>query len=456
MPVSDLHADYSRYADEWKRTEAATIGSPALRRDNELFLPSPYVGDDVELYAQYCARAYYVNYTGRTEKVLQGMVFRKPATQVVPKKMQHFLEDMDGNGESIAQIAKTALFQRLRKDRFLFLTDYSGVSEGMTEAQEKAAGLRPICATYKAESLVNWKWGSCSGKRQLVLAVLKECKDISEDEFGHDTEDQYRVLRLRDGYYTQQLYNDKDEPVTEEWYPLAKGKKLDYIPLRGVRPLEVAALQPVAEVNLALYRNTAAFEDLVAIMGSPILHIDTGLTTVEDWKRHNKQKVKVGMRTGVITKNGNVSFAQAAERPLIRTAKEDKVEELAAIGASIVTRGGQAETAEAARLKAGSETSQLDSMVGDLSEDLEGVLEDMARFMGLNPDEVNYALNTDFFDTALTAGDLSAIVQGAILYGDDAALEMIRKGRIELPTDKDNATLMLEAASVDRGGFDGL
>ena len=121
--------------------------------------------------------------------------------------------------------------------------------------------------------------------------------------------------------------------------------------------------------------------------------------------------------------------------------------ELAAIGASIVTRGGQAETAEAARIRAGSETSQLSNEVGDLSEDLEGLLQDMARFEGQDPDKITYKLNTDFFEAGLTAVDLNAIVQSRILFGDEAALHMIRKGRIELPSDKTDEELLLDAAN---------
>ena len=80
-----------------------------------------------------------------------------------------------------------------------------------------------------------------------------------------DMQPVYRVLRLRDGVYTQQVYDSNLNP-REEAIPTAKGGvPLNYIPLHGVRDLDVAPLQAVAEINLAHYRNTAKLEDLVDV-----------------------------------------------------------------------------------------------------------------------------------------------------------------------------------------------
>lgn len=449
MPVTDIHPGYALHAPEWKRTNDAAIGSPALRNNNAAYLPEPYAKDEPERYNAFCKRAYYVNLTGRTEKVLQGMVFRKDATVEAPPAITALIDNMDGNGEGVEQIAKNALSQRLRKNRFTFLVDFPNQESGLTEAEERAAGIRPVCSTYTAESLINWRWSNTGARKQLTLAVLVEQRNTATDEFGHDCEKQYRVLRLRDGVYTQELLDESGRVLTEEFAPLmAGGIPFDHIPLHGVRELEVAALQPVAEVNLAYYWNTAKVEDMVDLMGSPSLHINVGETSIAEWKEHNKSKFKFGSRSGTMTKNGSMDILQAAERPLIRTVRQDKMEELAAIGASIASVQSQAETAEAARIRSSSETSQLSNEVGDLSADIEAVLEDMARFIGVDPDSITYQLNTDFFDSSLTAQDLDAIIRGQILYGRQAALGMIRKGRVELPRDMTDEEL-LESASSD-------
>lgn len=449
MPVNDIHPEYKIYQKEWQRTEDAAIGSPRLRKRPLEYLPEPYARDEPERYAAFVQRAYYTNYTGRTERVLSGMVLRKPADYQLPPAVQALLEDFDGQGNSIDQIAKRALTQRMRKNRFVFLVDYPSAKPDLSSEEEARLGLRPIVAPYDAESLINWRFKSVGGKKRLVLAVLREMENVSPDEFGHDYKERFRVLRLRDGVYTQQVFDDRLAPLTDEFAPLqAGGLTFDHIPLHGVRDLNVAPLQPIAELNLAHYWNTAKLEDLVDVLGSPNLHINVGETSVQEWAANNPGEFKLGGRIGTLTKGGRMDIVQAEERPLIRTVRIDKAEGMAAIGAAIAMKGGGAETAEAARIRAGSETSMLDSLVGDLSEDIEASLEDMARFVGADPGQVFYGLNTDFFDTGLTAQELQVVIQGQILYGSNAALHMIRQGRIELPSDMTNEELQADAASV--------
>lgn len=447
MPVTDTHPEYDLHKGEWQRTEDAAVGSPALRKRPLEYLPEPWATTEAERYKAFCQRAYYTNYTGRTESVLQGMVFRKPATQEIPATLEDLLEDFDGAGDSIEQVAKLALKERLRKNRFVFLVDYPPARPDVTREEERQLGLRPIAAPYPAEALINWRFESVGGKRRLIMAVLKESENVSEDEFGHDFEPRYRVLRLRDGAYTQQLVDESGKVLVEEFAPSkAGGETFNYIPLHGVREIQTAPLQPIAELNLAHYWNTARLEDMVDVIGSPNLHIDVGDTTVQEWAANNPGEFKLGGRIGTLTKGGRMDIVQAEERPLIRTVRTDKAEEMASIGAAIVQRGGGVETAEAARIRAGTETSQLDDVVGDLSQDIEACLESMAEFVGVDPSQVNYALNTDFFDAGLTSVELQAIVQGQILYGRKAALHMIRQGRIELPEGQTDEQLLADAA----------
>lgn len=447
MSVTQTHPDYDLHKEEWQRTTDAAIGSPALRKKPLVYLPEHWAETEPERYETFCKRAYYTNYTGRTESVLQGMVFRKQAIYDIPGTMDDLLEDFDGAGDSIDQIAKLALKERLRKSRLVFLVDYPSTGEGATIEDESRLGLRPIVAPYPAESLINWRFSSIGGKRRLVMAVLKEFDNVAEDEFSHDFAPRYRVLRLRDGVYTQQVVDEAGDTVTPEFAPKkAGGEVFNYIPLHGVREIQTAPLQPIAELNLAHYWNTAQLEDMVDVMKSPNLHIDVGQTDIDEWKKHNPN-FKLGARTGTLTKGGRMELVQADERPLVRVVRIDKVEEMASIGAAIVQRGGANETAEAARIRAGTETSQLDDVVGDLSEDLEACLESMAEFIGIDPEAVTYSLNTDFFDAGLTSIELQAIVQGQILYGRKAALHMIRQGRIELPKDQTDEQLLEDAGS---------
>jgi len=127
------------------------------------------------------------------------------------------------------------------------------------------------------------------------------------------------------------------------------------------------------------------------------------------------------------------------------------------LGAQLISRGGQAQTAEAERLQAGAEASVLDSLVNDLSEDMEAAIEDAALYIGLPADSVEYRLNTDYWEKGLDPQTFMAVVQGytSRLYAQTDALAMIRKGKIELDSERDDDQIKQDIAeSLLDGGLD--
>lgn len=449
MPVTTLHPEYSLYSPQWKLTRDATRGDPAIKRDDS-YLPAPFRDTDPERYKQYKARAYFVGVTGRTENAMIGMVFRKSPEYALPAVLEALLENLDGAGNSAEQLAKDAMAGLLETRRHLFLVDYPSAAEGLDAETESMLGLRPVVAQYAAEALINWRFDNVAGTSKLVLAVLREQVNNSADEFGHDYDWQYRVLRLRDGFYTQTVYDDAGEIITPEFTPrMAGGMPFDHIPLHGVRQLETPPLYDIARVNVAHYRNIADLEDAAYVVGQPMVHVDTGETSATEWVELNPAGIEFGSRKGVVTKGGGIELVQAAENNLIRQAKLDKENEMVMLGAQLIIRGGQAETAEAARIRAGAEASVLDMLTNDLSEDMEAALEDMARFMGLPVDGVEYRLSTDFFEAGLSPQDLSAILQaktlGVVARYD--VRQMIRAGRIGIDPERTDEVIDEEVAS---------
>lgn len=82
-----------------------------------------------------------------------------------------------------------------------------------------------------------------------------------------------------------------------------------------------------------------------------------------------------------------------------------------AVGAHLITDATSNETAEAARIDASGKASSLSTAVGNVSEGLEAALEDMARFMGGNPDSVKYQLNQQFYPDNLDPQTIMAMIQ---------------------------------------------
>lgn len=453
--VSTQHPEYTAALERWRTTSDAAKGQEAVKCGGIRYLPD-FIPPDEERYKAYKKRAYFLGVTGRTRDALTGMVFRKPAnTEGVPSGLEFMLEDADGAGQSLDQVAKQATDQLQEKGRYVLLVDYPRADPDLDAETEAAMNLRPIIAAYEAEALINWKAETIKGRYQVTLAVLREQRDIAENEFDHSMETVYRVLRMRDGIYTQQLVRDDGAVIEEEYAPrMAGGAPFDYIPMHIIgsqnnRPdVDEAPLYDLAIVNIRHYQVTADHSENLFIHGQLTMGITTNLDSKE-WKEMNPNGVTVGARKGIyLGAEGGLHSITAPESSSLRVALQDLREEMVAIGARLIQRGGQAETAEAARINASAEASTLDNLVGNLSEALEDCLEDAARFLGIDPDSVSYSLNREFWDGMLDPQSAMAIIQ----FGDSGIIarsdqrNMLRSGRLELPEGRSDEDIDSELA----------
>ena len=322
--------------------------------------------------------------------------------------------------------------------------------------------LRPTLAAYPAKSLINWRFEGVKGKQKLTMVVLQEFIDAPADEFGHDKQTVYRVLRLRDGVYTQQLYNIDGSEKTEEWVPRMarregqrEGQPLDFIPLQiigsenNLPDVDMPPLYNLAEIEIAQYRNIADLEEAGFVIAQPMLHVDLGETDVNTWNEQNPHGISLGSRFGITTKGGNAQIMQAQSDNLSMALVDSKNGQMAQMGASLVQRGGGTETAEAARINASAEASVLETVVGNASEGIEASLETMARFAGIDPDVIEYRLNNQFWETGLDPQALTAVMaarQGNALATRDV-IHMIKTGRIELEDGREPEQIMEDIAN---------
>lgn len=456
MPVSLVHPLYAEMSPVWRECRDAVAGQRAVKKGGALYLPATFAEADPARYAQYIQRAYFMGVTGRTKEALTGMVFRKPPRVVVPPQIEPFLEDIDGAGQSLEQLAKEIVGDELTTGRYVLLVDYPSAPDGIDSEAERMMGLRPTIAAYAAESLINWRFEGVNGRKLLTLAVLAESTETGEDEFSHDAETVYRVLRLRDGVYTQALYDQSGDPITEEYVPrMAGGAPFDHIPLHIIGAVnnlpepDVPPLYDMAVLNISHYRNTADLEESSFISGQPTVHLSIGETDAAEWQQLNPNGLQIGSRAGVITKGGSMEMVQADATALPFELMKHKEQQMISIGARLVQRGGQAETAEAARLNASAEASTLDNVVSNVSEGIEAALEDMCRFVGADPEVVEYALSREFWETNITAQDLQAVLAGVgTIYSAVDAIGMIRRGSISLDPARTDDEILEGAAST--------
>lgn len=466
MPVSTIHPLYAEMQPIWSKVRRACAGDKAVKDSTVLDLPAVFAKDEPERYRQYLERAYFLNITGRTREALQGMVFRRGPTKDIPSPLDEYTESIDGAGQSLEQLSKALIGDLLETGRYGLLVDYPQAPEGLNRQSERMLRLRPTVASYPAESIINWRFDAINERKMLTLVVLIEERETDDDEFSHETETVYRVLRLRDGVYTQALYNESGDALTEEYSPrMAGGATFDHIPFHFAGAVnnypepDMPTLYDLAVVNIAHYRNTADLEESSFVAGQPTYHLDIGETDEAEWKILNPNGLKVGSRNGVLSKKGKLELVQADANSLPLELMRQKEMQMVGIGARIVQPGGQAQTAEATRLEASAESSTLDNLVGNASEALEAALEDMALFAGANPEQVFYSLNREYWAESLTAQDLQAIQAGVgRIYSPLDAIQMIRSGKIGFSPERTDDEILLGAAESmldDRDPFAG-
>ena len=414
MPVTQQHPDYQKYLPVWTQTRDAVKGSRAIKEKKYEYLPVPdnqsgdeRKGTQTQRYKQYLKRALFTNFTGRTKNALVGAAFRKEPVCELPDGLDYLKMDATGDGLSLSQLSKDELSNVLETGRTAFLVDYPQAPDGLTIEQTEILQLKAAIIPYTAEQVVNWKTQSINGRRMLVMCVLSESYLKELDEFTSEVETQYRVLRLREEGYSQQLYRD-DVPVSEEIFPRkADGSTWDIIPLAFVGAqnndvtVDEAPLSDIADVNIAHYRNSADYEESCFLTGQPSLFITHSLSP-EQFKSFNPQGIKLGSRAGhVLGETGSATLLQADPNNMVMDAMRSKESAMVMIGARIITDRAGNETAEGARIRFASENSVLGDLVNNLSKGLRQAIEWVGEFMGVGTEEVVFQINNEFYDKSV-------------------------------------------------------
>ena len=413
MSVSTEHPDYKLYKNVWAKTRDAVKGSVAIKEKKHAYLPVPdnkslddARGIETVRYKQYLKRAVFTNFTGRTKNALVGAAFRKDPMYELPEAVDYLNQDATGDGLSLVQLAKDELSNLMETGRSLLLVDYPQADSNLSLEDVNMLDLRASIVPYTAEQCVNWKTSVINGRRLLTLCVLAEPYFNTDLEFSHDSDIQYRVLRLTDEGYSQQIYRD-DKPVTDEIYPRkADGSVWEEIPLIFVgsknndSTIDDAPLSDIADVNVAHYRNSADYEESCFITGQPSLFITHSLTS-EQFEEYNPDGLILGSRAGhVLGETGSAILLQASPNNLVMEAMKAKEQAMVMIGARIITDRGGNETAEGARIRFASENSVLGDIVSNLSQGLEKAIGYVCEFMGVTGDYY-FDINSEFYDKSV-------------------------------------------------------
>lgn len=175
-------ADAQAMAEYWRLVTAILGGTPAMREAGEAFLPR-FTEEPVAAYKE---RLRHAKFTNIFRDIVDNLAARPFSTEIAvsdgaPGEIVTFCEDVDGGGNSLHVFAGGLFFRGIAYGIDWLLVDYTeGLGEGATLAQERAAGARPIWATYPAETVLAAYSDRVDGRDQFVHVRLSETAVVRE------------------------------------------------------------------------------------------------------------------------------------------------------------------------------------------------------------------------------------------------------------------------------------
>lgn len=277
--ITIKHPEYNDAYNSWVLVEDAVGGEYKVKNKGVEYLPMPNPDDESQAnrlrYDQYKKRAVYYNTCFRTLMGMIGVAFRVAPKSIIPASVDYLELNADGAGLSLQQQAQWVLSEVIKKGRCGAMVDYPSV-DGDTSKADVERGIRSSIKVYSPESVVDWNEEETDiGARLNYVKICETSHRINVDTGIRECVTKYIVLRLSDGVYTAQYYNDLSQSEGEPLTPRnAAGQPFDYIPFMFIGSennnpdIDQALLYDLAVVNVAHYRNSADNEEASLSLGN--------------------------------------------------------------------------------------------------------------------------------------------------------------------------------------------
>lgn len=435
MAVDTPGAFHRDNIGKWKRCRDFVAGVDAVKDAGSIYAPRPSGLDDVE-FGSYIQRGTFFNATQRTVDSLIGLVTAKPPVVGMTTALEAQIEDFDGAGATAEDFARDAVADVLTVGGGCAVIDRPPRPEGIkTRDQERQAGLRPYAKWYPIESVLDWRYGTVNGKRELIWLRLSEAYTEPKDEWDEEIKPQVRVFDVIDGAARCRLFRKdaKGEWVEHEVSMLVKdnGQPWAYVPGVMFGPVknepEKSPILDLVELNRGHWQNSVDLEHGLHFTGLP-----TPYVSGHDFD--DGEAVKLGSKTlfAFSDANAKLQFASFGSEGLagLESAMERKEQQMAALGARmLVPDSNQAESGEALAIRRGGENSALGKLADSVSRSMELLIETMAEWDG-NTETVSYRLNTDYLPNAITAQELTAAISAVDrgLMSQQEFFDMLKAG----------------------------
>ena len=382
--ITKNHDDYNGNIDYWTQTRVFTKGHKGVQ---QYLYPVTLEADpqSVERNIYYKARAKYTNFAKRTKNALVGAVFRKNEKIELPTKLEYLRLNANGAGKTLNNVAKNIVTNIVEVGRHGIFVDY---------------GNNAKIITYTAENITDWAEDDSGVLNYVQLVIASDSKDEYIKEL-HIIEDTYMVAILKNGIIINEFTPTKFDGSTFKEIPFIFVGSVDNTPTVDEIPL-----WSIVDVSQGHYQNSADYEDILRYQ-LPTPYI-TGMTKSYIDQVYPNGFIEFGSGAMITAPDGaSVGLLQANANQMHQVAMNEKENQLVMLGARLVQGGGQAETAEAVRIKYSAENGILSNLVGNVTSAMLKALSWCGEFEGTD-EEIEYEINQDFWDASLSAQEISA------------------------------------------------
>ena len=355
--VSDPNSAWANMEPHWILIEDLMQGTYGMRRKHRRYLPQEPREQD-ESYDNRLARSVVPPYYQRLERMLAGMLTRKPVRlEDVSDIVREQLFDVDLQGNDL----NIWTYETARK-----MVRYGHVGV-LVDAPAAGENGRPYWVTYTPRDILGWRTETSEGAQKLTQLRLMERIIVPDGEYGEKEIEQVRVLtpgafelHQRDEKSSWKIVDQGNTSLSEIPFSVAYANRVGLFESRP--PME-----DIAELNLKCYQVQSDLDNQLHISAVPMLAFYGFPTAAEE--------VSAGPGEAIaFPSDGRAEYIEPAGRSF--EAQFKRLEQLAVqineLGLSAVL--GQklsAETAEAKRI----DRSQGDSTMMVVAQQMQDVID---------------------------------------------------------------------------------
>lgn len=392
--VSDPNTAWYAQEPHWILIEDLLQGTYGMRKKHRRYLPQEPRELD-ESYDNRLARSVVPPYYQRLERMLAGMLTRKPVRlDDTADIIREQLFDVDLQGNDLNVWTYETARQMVRYGHVGVLVD------------APAEGGRPYWCSYTPRQILGWRTIQQDGRQTLTQLRLSEVVTVPDGDYGEKQVEQIRVL-TPGAYQLHQRKDNGDFRIVDEGttslqqipFSVAYASRVAYLESRP--PLE-----DIAELNLKTYQIQSDLDNQLHISAVPMLAFYGFPSAAEEVSAGPGEAIAFPAdgRAEYIEPGGS-SFQYQFQR---LQQLESQINELGL--SAVLGQKLSAETAEAKRIDRSQGDSTMMVIAQNMQDMIDNCLQYHAQYIGNATAAGSAYVNRDFLGERLEPADIQALL----------------------------------------------